>query len=349
MKHSSKKERCLFIVWKAYQRRAEVLAPLFDADIKYIPHFFRSKYLRPLDYLYKLFATVFYMIRTRPSYTIVQAPPHYAALPPILLGKPFILDAHNGVFQSYWHELPLFKLVMKKAKTVVVHNPEVLDLFHKNYPEKSFFVVADPLQPISVPGLAREKNKILFICSFDHDEPIDAIIETIEQVPDFQFVITADHKKLPAAQRQRLEACKNLTLTGFLSTEEYHKTLCSSTAAVALTNLVATQQSGACEALSSNTPLIATRSTLSEKLFGNWAILVENTATSIVAGIRALNTEALDLSQEIKAWNNKVEAGVATVKSKTLGTPLPESAGERSTGEPGTNVPTGEVQSIERV
>lgn len=323
MKRNPKQERCLFIVWKAYQRRAEVLAPLFDAEIKYIPHFFRSKYLRPVDYLYKFFVTVFHMWRTKPDYAIVQAPPHYAALPPMLLGTPYILDGHNGVFQSYWHELPLFNRVMRKAKTIVVHNQEFQALFQGKYKDKPFIVVADPLQPIAVPDVEREENQILFICSFDLDEPIDAIIDTIERVPDYNFVITADHKKLPAAQRHRLESCKNLTLTGFLSLEEYHKTLCSSTAAIALTNMVATQQSGACEALSSNTPLIATRSTLSEKLFGDWAILVENTADSIVAGIRALKTEKLDLSAQMNAWNEAVVHGVALVKANTLGTPLP--------------------------
>ncbi len=323
MSRNQKKGRCLFIVWKGYQRRAEVLAPLFDADIKFIPHLFRSKYLRPFDYFYKLVATIFYMIRTRPAYAIVQAPPHYAALPPLLLGTPYIIDGHNGIFQSYWHKLPLFDLIMKKSKAIIVHNTEFLSLFGKTFPQKPFIVVADPLQYIDANGTDRKNNQILFVCSFDLDEPIDAIINTIERTPDYNFVITADPKKLPVSQRQRLEACPNLRLTGFLSTEEYHETLCSSTAAIALTNMVATQQSGACEALSSNTPLIATRSTLSEKLFGDWAILVDNTADSIAAGIRELSTASMDLEMKRKDWNNSVNSGVTKVKSEVLGDPEP--------------------------
>ncbi len=326
MSKNQKKGRCLFIVWKSYQRRAEVLAPLFDAEIKFIPHLFRSKYLRPLDYFYKLVATVIHMIRTRPAYAIVQAPPHYAALPPLLLGVPYIVDGHNGIFQSYWHKLPLFSTIMRKSKAIVVHNSEFLALFGKTYPEKPFIVIADPLQYIEVQTATRKPNQILFVCSFDLDEPIDAIINTIERTPDYNFVITADPKKLPAHQRQRLEACENLHLTGFLSTEEYHNTLCSSTAAIALTNMVATQQSGACEALSSNTPLIATRSSLSEKLFGDWAILVDNNADSIVEGIRNLKTNTLDLQNERTSWNNAVNSGVSKVKSEILGEPeaIPE-------------------------
>lgn len=324
MKNKNQKNgRCLFIVWKGYQRRAEVLGPLFDADIKFIPHLFRSKYLRPFDYFYKLIKTVGYMMKTKPDYAIVQAPPHYAALPPILLNVPFILDGHNGIFQSYWHKLPLFETMMKKASAVVVHNVEFLNLFRDDYPDKPFFVVADPLQYIEAPGTQRKDNQFMFICSFDQDEPIEAIIGTIEKSPDKNFVITADPKKLPAHQRQRLEACKNLKLTGFLSTKAYHETLCSSTAAIALTNMVATQQSGACEALSSNTPLIATRSSLSEMLFGDWATLVDNTAESIVAGINALAPQTLDLEAQRNAWNDAVIGGVNDVKSEVLGHPAP--------------------------
>lgn len=322
----SRKERCLFIVWKGYQRRAEVLAPLFDAEIKWVPHLFRSKRLRPLDYLYKLFVTIFHILRTRPSYALVQAPPHYAALPAIICRLPYILDAHNGVFQSYWHKLPLFNLVMRRARAVLVHNPEVLDLFHGDYPEKPFFVVADPLQRIEAPNAVREANKILFICSFDPDEPVDTIADVIARVPEYTFVITADLKKLPAALRQRIEGYPNIQLTGFLSTADYHRMLCTSTAAIALTNMVATQQSGACEALSSNTPLIASRSSLSEKLFGEWATLVENTPDAIVAGIRSLNTAPLHLESYRTAWNQQVRAGVISVLEDVLHVPASDSA-----------------------
>lgn len=315
------RQRCLFIVWKGYQRRVEVLAPLFDADVKLIPHLFRSRYLRPLDYLIKFFATVFHIWRTRPDYALVQAPPHYAALPAIFCRLPFILDAHNGVFQSYWHKLPFFSTVMKKAKAVVVHNAEVERLFSKDYPTKSFYVIADPIQDIRVAGTGCLANQILFICSFDHDEPIDVIIDVIEQTPGYTFVITADPKKLPIAQRQRLQRCDNVHLPGFLSTQAYQQTLCESSAAIALTTMTATQQSGACEALSSDTPLIATRSSLSESLFGDWAMLVENTATSITEAIASLDNTPLDLTAHRKAWNARVRNGVTQFQTDVLNTP----------------------------
>ena len=311
--------RCTFLVWKGYQRRVDVLAPQFNADVKYIPHLFRRKQLRPLDYLYKLIVSILYLIRKRPPYVIVQAPPHYAALPALLLNIPYIIDGHNGIFQSYWHRLPLFSLIISRSQGVIVHNEEFSRLFRDRYPEKPFYVVQDPVQYISAP-VARKANQILFVCSFDHDEPVEAIIGTIQQLPEITFVITADPIKLSPEHRAQLENCPNVKLTGFLSTEEYHAVLCSSTAAIALTDMEATQQSGACEALSSNTPLIATRSRLSESLFGNWATLVDNNADSIVAGINALNDKPLDLAVERMMWNQKVRYGVNEVKENN--TPL---------------------------
>ena len=308
-------QRCVFIVWKGYQRRVEVLAPLFDADVKYIPHLFRHKQLRPLDYLYKFFVSLFFLIKKRPEYCIVQAPPHYAALPAILLNIPFVLDGHNGVFQSYWHKLPLFSFVIKRAKGVMVHNEEFLHRFKDRFPDKPFYVVPDPVRYIGA-HVERKRNQVMFICSFDHDEPIDAIIATIQRMPEVTFVITADPIKLSADQRERLLACNNARLTGFLRTEIYQRVLCSSGAAIALTTMEATQQSGACEALSSNTPLIATRSSLSEKLFGQWASLVENDAESIVSAIKSLKRVPLNLEEERKMWNFRVAVGVSQVKDK---------------------------------
>jgi glycosyltransferase involved in cell wall biosynthesis len=316
-----RKEKPLFIVWKGYQRRVEVLAPLFDADVRWVPHLFRNRRLRPLDYIYKLVATVFHILRARPSYAIVQTPPHYAALPAIVCRLPYILDAHNALFQSYWSKLPLFTFVMRRARAVLVHNPEVLELFGSTYPGKSFFVVADPIERIEVSDVIREEHKILFICSFDLDEPIELIADVVEAVPECTFVITADTTRLPTALRQRIEACPNVRLTGFLTTDDYHRTLCTSSAAIALTNMVATQQSGACEALSSNTPLIASRSTLSEELFGEWATLVENTPDAIVAAIHGLSSAPLDLEAHRAAWNQQVHAGVTSVRADVLHVP----------------------------
>ncbi len=305
----------LFVVWKAYQRRSELLAPLIGAQRLFIPHRFRSKYLRPIDYVIKFFVTTAKIARDRPRFVVLQSPPHYAALPALLTGVPYIIDAHNGVFQSGWRDYPLASYVMRKAKAILVHNEEILAEARRMLPDAQYYVIGDPIVQIRPAApTPRNERQVLFICSFGEDEPISAIIDVIEALPDYRFVITADVRRLAPQHRRRLARCGNLELTGFLSTEDYHAVLCRSAAAVALTENEATQQSGACEALSSDTPLITSRSSLSESLFGEWAILVENEAPPIIRAIRSLSGQPLDLSRYRSAWNEEIDVGLRRLR-----------------------------------
>ena len=147
----------------------------------------------------------------------------------------------------------------------------------------------------------------MVICSFDPDEPIDTLLASIAELPRHTFIITADPQKLTQDARSKLKALGNVNLTGFLSNEDYQAYLCRSLAALVLTNKDLIQPSGACEALSSNTQLVISRTPLIEELFGAWAILVENNLPSIVLAINELKPIELDLSSYRTFWNNTVE------------------------------------------
>lgn len=306
------KLKILFLVWIKYQRRVEVLAPLIKADIKYIPHLFVSKLLRPIDYLVKLAVTIKHFLQQKPNFVIVQAGPLFIAIVPLLMGIPYIIDAHNGVFQGIWGSLPLSKDFIKKSQGVIVHNSEMLDLAKNIYPSTLFFNISDPIEFIPPLCKSRREKQILIICSFDTwDEPIETMINSIQELPEYNFIITADIKKLSATQRQRLLQCSNVCLTGFLPTKDYHAILCSSLAALVLTTSDATQPSGACEALSSDTQLILSKTSLTQKLFGDWAILVENSVQSIVQAVKSLSPKHLDLSIYRNQWNTLVQQEVS--------------------------------------
>jgi hypothetical protein len=83
--------------------------------------------------------------------------------------------------------------------------------------------------------------------------------------------------------------------------------LCSSLAALVLTTSDATQPSGACEALSSDTQLVISRTSLTEKLFGEWAVLVDNDSEAIAQAIRSLSVQELDLAAYRQKWNMSVQ------------------------------------------
>ena len=300
----------LFLVWKKYQRRPEVLANLIDCQLKFIPHLFQSKYLRPLDYLFKLVTNIKDILSQKPSFVVAQCPPTFSALPALLTKTPYIIDAHNPLFQvEMWQNLPLSKTILKNALAIIVHNQEMFGLVNRLYPDAKLFTISDPIAAIAPEELPQRQDKqILVIASFDPwDEPVELLIETMAKLSDYNFVITADVNKLEAETAAKLQELKNVELTGFLATKEYHRVLCSSLASLVLTTSNATQPSGACEALSSNTQLVISRTTLIEKLFGDWAVLVENTPESIAAAIKGLSPKAMDLQSYRQQWNQSVQ------------------------------------------
>ncbi len=303
--------KTLFIVWKKYQRRAEVLAPQLKSKVLFIPHIFRRKLLRPIDYLYKLLVGCYVGLKTQPRLIVFQAPPLYSAFTALLLQIPYVIDAHNPVFQNVggkiaWGKLPLSGFLIRHARAVIVHNHGILKLARKTYPEVTFFNIPDPLEPISGFSVERLSNQVLVICSFDPDEPVEVLLESIARLNQYNFIVTADVLKLPYDLQVKLKNLPNIQLTGFLPIEEYHMLLCSSVAALVLTSQDLIQPSGACEALSSNTQLIISDTALIQELFGEWAILVENTAPAIVNAVEGLKPKQLDLNNYRDSWNRSV-------------------------------------------
>lgn len=300
----------LFLVWKKYQRRPEVLASLIDCNLKFFPHLFGSKYLRPLDYVIKLLASIKDILTSKPDFVVAQCPPTFSALPALLTKTPYLIDAHNPLFQvEMWRKLPLSNTLIRNALGIIVHNSEMYQLVSKIAPDARLFTICDPIVPIVLDEpLERNPKQILAIASFDPwDEPVELLIATMKELHEYQFIVTANVNKLDPKTAASLKALDNVNLTGFLSIEEYHRMLCSSLAALVLTTSNATQPSGACEALSSDTQLVISKTSLTEKLFGSWAKIVDNSVESIATAVRELSLQNLDLAERRHQWNTALQ------------------------------------------
>lgn len=297
--------RGVYVVWRSYQRRAETLADELGCDLVFLPHRFKTRWLRPFDYLGSAIATFQLLRRRRPAYAVFQAPPAFVALPALVLGVPYVVDGHNAVFQGRWSRVPGTATILNRATAVLAHNEEVLKIARERFVGAPLTVLRDPLGtlPKGSPS-ERVRDQVLVIASFGADEPIDALLDTIEYAPDTTFVLTADPAKLPEPQRRRLVSAPNVKLTGFLATEEYQRLLATSGVALVLSDRPATQPSGACEALASDTPLVVSRSTLTERLYGSWAHLVEHEPASIASAIRRAAAGGTDLGHERRGWTD---------------------------------------------
>jgi hypothetical protein len=145
--------KTLFIVWKKYQRRAEVLEPPLKSKVSFIPHIFRRKSLRLIDYFYKPLIDCYVGLKTRPGLIVFQAPPLYNAFNALVLEIPYVIDAHNPVFQNFggkisWKKLPLSGFLIRNARAVIVHNHGILKLARKSYPDVTLFNIPDLFEAI---------------------------------------------------------------------------------------------------------------------------------------------------------------------------------------------------------
>ncbi|MGL5074627.1 MAG: hypothetical protein ACRDBG_02140, partial [Waterburya sp.] len=213
----AKKASGLFLVWKKYQRRPEVLASLINCQLKFIPHLFQSKYLRPLDYLIKLVVSIQAIFTQKPDFVVAQCPPTYSALPALLTKTPYVIDAHNPLFQvAMWQKLPLSKTLLSQALAIIVHNGEMFQLVKSIYPSAKLFTISDPIKSIELDQpQQRQAKQILVIASFDPwDEPVDLLIESMKQLTEYQFIVTADINKLDPETATQLQQLNNVNLTG---------------------------------------------------------------------------------------------------------------------------------------
>jgi glycosyltransferase involved in cell wall biosynthesis len=305
----------VFLSWKRYQRRSDTLAEALGAEILWRPHKARSTMLRPLDYADHFARDVGALRRRRPPYAIVQTPPHPPGFAPYLLRVPYVVDAHNGQFQSWWGDAPLSKRILRGARLVLTHSAEVDAIARAKYPDLPTLLVHDPLRDI--PPARTPSNRIFIVATVAADEPMEVLIDTIESMPDVEFTTSAPLGRLPAALHTRARGLRNLTATGFLDLPAYEEALASALAVLVLTTREATQPSGACEALSAGRPLIVSRTRTTETLFGSFATLVENDRDSLGEGIReALKEDRGDLVHAARAaWKLRTAAELAPLKA----------------------------------
>lgn len=315
----SGKPEYLYVVWKNYQRRAEVLSRMINAELVCMEHVFRSRLLRPIDYVLKLIASIRLIRLRRPDYVFVQSPPLYVAAAPLLCGTPYVVDGHNGIFNEFWGTLPFSRYLVNRADALLCHNQEIAESAKQRFPDANIVVLRDPVEVIGRPS-PRRPTEFLFICSFDPDEPIDLIGDVIASCQEFEFVITASVDKLSSEHRRRLSSLKNLRLTGFLELDDYHAALRTCTAAIVLTSNQGTQPSGAVEALSADTPLLLSDTALTRQLFGGWATLTDHSVPTIVRHLKALaESEEVSLEHERNEWNVAVRTELKQLLHTALG------------------------------
>lgn len=244
-----------------------------------------------LKYFGQAIRTWHILLRDKPDAVFVMSPPVIAGLVVFpycaLRGIPFVVDAHTGAFldRRWRYFQTIQRWLCRRAATTIVTNTYLADMLEANGADTTIL----PDVPVKYPQVASTLEKAGFtvavICSFDYDEPVELILETARGLPDVQFKVTGDPRKVA---RLQLQLPSNLRLTGFLDNAAYGQLLRDSDVVMALTIGKHKMLRAAYEAIYQGTPIIISDSPMLREEFDKGAIVVENSPQLLAAAVREM-------------------------------------------------------------
>ena len=239
--------------------------------------------------------TVALLRREQPDVVFVMTPPLFAALPVFWYAwrrqRIMVIDAHTCAFVlPRWRMFQwLQRLLCRRAVTTLVTNRYLGELLE----QAGARVTIVPDVPVVFPDRQTFPRSAAFtvaaVCSFDRDEPLEALFAAAARLREVRFYVTGDPRSLPARERASMPG--NVTLTGFLSTPAYGGLITDADVVIDLTTFDHTMLRGAYEAIYQGTPVIVSDWPVLREAFPEGAVHVDNTADAIVNAVRTVERD----------------------------------------------------------
>ncbi len=315
-----KQSKGLFIVWKEYQRRVEVLAPLLELDIYYFYYSWesRSKFFKALSYILKSINTLICLFQHKPRVVFVQFPPppalYCAAFYSWLTGAKYVSDCHIGITNANWLNWVYVKKLLARGQ-MIVHNEHLVSQVQADLSINPQ-VVRDGVFKKTTSASKRDnlleklglspKSYVIVPCSFSPDEPITEVIEAAKLLPAINFALTWYPEKLSKTIRDSLPS--NIILTGYLQVEAFNQLFANSGVALVLTEHDAVQLSGMQEAMAFEIPAVVSDKKTTRFLYKAYPVFVENNASSISKGIAHAFQDRIQLEENMKRLRTETES-----------------------------------------
>jgi Glycosyl transferases group 1 len=297
---TSSRRRGVFIAWMPVSQRSTTLADRLGFDLVLIARTgFRNPWTAPLVYPILIVRTIAAIVRRRPRAAIVAAPPFLAplvALPFLwVLGARWAIDVHSGaVLDRRWRwSMPILTRIARRSAGAIVTLPSLESPFRDG--GAPTLVLPDPLPDLASMVAAPDGTgpaatdvrpstdggrSVVAVCGWGDDEPLDALVDAA--------IGRRWRLMLTGRPRRELDHPDNVTIAGFLTAEDYARTLARADAIVVLTERDDTLLSGAWEAISLGRPLVVSRTHALQTTFGSGVRYVDPDATSIAEGIDAI-------------------------------------------------------------
>ncbi|MBO0589175.1 hypothetical protein [Sporosarcina sp. E16_8] len=309
----------LFIVWTKYQSRAESLAIDFDEKLNGVEIVYRenppaNKIKKVFMYL-KYFYLDFKQIKAGSYKSVfVQTPPSYALAAPLFVRRFFkkdlkvISDCHNALTREPWLSTMGNQKMLEKCDSILLHNEVV---FEKVINEKTFptvdqkrILILEDKTPFTfkierkAEFLDVKKPYVFFPASFNHDEPILEVIKAAELLAEVHFVMTGNPKKLEKNFNiAESDIPSNMTLSGWLTIEEYKYILQEADVLIGLTLFDDIQMSVSNEGLGAEKAMVLSNKKALKNIYLDGAFYTENEAKDISKTITLAleNKEVLEM------------------------------------------------------
>ncbi len=233
--------------------------------------------------------------RQQPDVVFVMTPPVFAALPAFWYAwrhrRKVVLDAHTCAFVlPRWRVFqPLQRRLCRLAATTLVTNRYLAERLQQAGGHTTIVPDVPVVFPDRQPFPRSAAFSVAAVCSFDRDEPVDALVAAAARLPDVRFYVTGDPSGLAPGTAAAVPP--NVSLTGFLPTPLYGGLLADADVVIDLTTFDHTMLRGAYEAIYQGTPVIVSDWPLLREAFPEGAVHVDNTAAAIAEAVRVVQRD----------------------------------------------------------
>jgi glycosyltransferase involved in cell wall biosynthesis len=280
------------IAWSSVAGRSAELATALGGESRcYYDLRIVRRWLVPLRYLVSALRTSAFLAARRPCVVVVTNPPVLAGLVAWLYtsatGARLILDSHQDVFDPasrHGRMRRLNRWLARRAGATLVANAQLAERVRDWGGAAEVLHEAPPLWSVPAAAPIEGRPRVLFVCVFAGDEPVDAVLEAAARLPEVDVAVTGDLRRCPSGLRERAPA--NVELTGFLTGPAYPAALAAADVVLVLTtNEEISVPRSAYEAIWARRPLVVSDTPAFRELFP-FAVHAASDADGIADGIR---------------------------------------------------------------
>lgn len=219
----------------------------------------------------------------------------------------FVTDAHYGGIVAHTGSKTLQKtldLANRSADLVIVTNAR--HAAHVQQIGGTPVVCPDPLPDLGGHGAADmpSDKSVFYICSYDIDEPFEAVFQAAELLANDGFTVFASGNY----RRAGIDPARypHVKLLGFVPENDFYRQLFASAVVVDLTDNEDCLVCGAYEAMVAEKPLVTSSTASLREFFNKGTIFTRHDSASIAEAVRVAYRDRERLRDEICAW--KVQA-----------------------------------------